>query len=220
MRKYIPYFFLLLALIIGLTACDSGEEAKEDEVVSNPKWQDADALMWAVDRYMKKEVFAKGRAAIPYKDEVSGLRWNLTPIALTKDVFLIGTETGYYSNIALTATGDTALIDFKLTWDASLKDRNNQPGDFRVEEVSLRKIGNAVRYEWKKDGKFYDKYPVKEYEAALKSYAKEHYKDSKGKLETQKGDSGKIKMQIDRNNLPKLNPAVAGKPEKDIKKVQ
>jgi hypothetical protein len=220
MRKYIPYFFLLLALIIGLTACDSGEEAKEDEAASNPKWQDADALMWAVDRYMKQEVFAKGRAAISYKDEVSGLRWNLTPIAITKDVFLIGTETGYYSNIALTATGDTALIDFKLTWDPTLKNRNNQQGDFRVEEVSLRKVGNAVRYEWKKDGKFYDKFPVKDYEANLKSYAKERYKDEKERRRMQAGDSGKVKMEIDRNNLPKLNPAVAGKQEKDVKKVQ
>ena len=201
MKRKTLYLLFLLFSSVAFYSCTDEEENSEKEVVSIPaRWDDHDALMWAVDRYVKTEVFAKGRTSIRYKDEITGKIWSLTPVNVTKEVYVVGTELGYYTNIMTLSTGDTAWVDVKMIWKSELKDKNGKQGDFQVQEVSIRKIANIARYEWKKDGKYYEKYPVKEYEEQIAKLMAE----KKAEAQNAKGGKAGMRLNIDKNILPQM----------------
>jgi hypothetical protein len=208
MKKYYVLMLLGVCLMTSLLqSCGDAEkegETNEEGGAGLANWQDTETMMWAIDRYVKKEVFAKGFPFIPYEDNIAGIYWQLTPIALTNEVYPTGTETGYFTNIAITPGNDTALIDFKLMWMPEMKNSKGGKGDFVVEEVHLRKIGNVDRYVWKKDGKYYDKFPVKNYDEEVKKFlTRNNQKQDNATLPSNGGEA-----KIDPSKKPKreVNP--------------
>ncbi|GEM_PF-4301888 len=150
-------FFVVLLLLgaCGDTSKNSNALTQLDTLKSKPVEWHLDTLKKYVGEEYMNSVRERGRMYMEVTDKLTGKTWNLQLLGLS-DTLYQSSKTVACVTANMRAfhqepeKGEKVKADYQFVWD-------KEQGRFKIRNIFVRQVNEAVIYEWVKKGDYYER---------------------------------------------------------------